>query len=129
MKQYQLDLIKTVKDLNYNIFDLNDPFYNDICSIFSFNDTVFSLSERKNLLDLSAEIFCMENCNFSNIDIYTLRSICICNINNTNLNEENNENITENVDYINKLKESISFSKSSNIKVIQCFKIILNLFI
>jgi len=124
MKQYQLDLIKTVKDLNYNIFDLNDPFYNDICSIFSYNDTVFSLSERKNLLDLSAEIFCMENCNFSNIDIYTLRSICICNINNTNLNEENNENITENVDYINKLKESISFSKSSNIKVIQCFKII-----
>ena len=124
MKQYQLDLIKTVKDLNYNIFDLNDPFYNDICSIFSYNDTVFSLSERKNLLDLSAEIFCMEYCNFSNIDIYTLRSICICNINNTNLNEENNENITENVDYINKLKESISFSKSSNIKVIQCFKII-----
>ena len=124
MKQYQLDLIKTVKDLNYNIFDLNDPFYNDICSIFSYNDTVFSLSERKNLLDLSAEIFCMEYCNFSNIDIYTLRSICICNINNTNLNEENNENITENDDYINKLKESISFSKSSNIKVIQCFKII-----
>ena len=124
MKQYQLDLINTVKDLKYNIFDLNDPFYNDICSIFSYNNTVFSLSERKNLLDLSSEIFCMENCNFSNIDIYTLRSICICNINNTDSNEENNENITENDNYINKLKESISFSKSSNIKVIQCFKII-----
>ena len=38
MKKYDLDLINKAKDLGYNIFDLSDPFYNDICSIFTYNN-------------------------------------------------------------------------------------------
>ena len=126
MKKYQLDLINAVKDLNYNIFDLNDPFYNDICSVFSYNNTIFSLSERKTLLDLSNENFCMENCNFSNIDTLTLRSICYCNKNNNNSDENSISNTTNKENYFNRLKESINFSKSSNIKIVKCFKAIFN---
>ena len=42
-----MDLIIKTKNLGYNIFDLNDPFYNDICSVFTFNNSDISLSERK----------------------------------------------------------------------------------
>ena len=89
MKKYHLDLINTVKNLGYNIFDLNDPFYTDICTVFSYNNSDISLSERRNLLNLSNEIYCMHNCNFTNIDINTMRSICQCNANYSELN--NNE--------------------------------------
>jgi len=33
-KTYELGLINKVQELGYNIFDLNDRFYHDICSIF-----------------------------------------------------------------------------------------------
>ena len=33
LKQYKMDVILKTRDLGYNIFDLNDSFYNDICSV------------------------------------------------------------------------------------------------
>ena len=54
-KSYIMDLILEARKLGYNIFNLNDSFYNDICSVFSYNNSDISLSERKNLLDLSDE--------------------------------------------------------------------------
>jgi hypothetical protein len=68
MKEYHLNLIKYTKEMGYDIFNLNDPFYNDICSTFTYNNSDISLSERKNLLDLSHENFCIENCIFTTID-------------------------------------------------------------
>ena len=71
----------------------------------------------------------MINCNFTNIDINTMRSICICNLNSnyTEINNNKNQNNTENVNNIyNILRKSLDFSKSSNIKVIKCLKIIFN---
>ena len=55
LKKYKMDLVLTTRNLGYNIFDSNDTFYTDICSIFIYNDSDFSLSERKTLLDLSDE--------------------------------------------------------------------------
>jgi len=78
MKEYHLNLIKYTKEKGYDIFDLKDSFYNDICSTFSYNNTDISLSERKKLLNLSNENFCIKNCTLSTIDINTLRSICYC---------------------------------------------------
>ena len=125
MKKYHLDLINTVKNLGYNIFDLNDPFYTDICTVFSYNNSDISLSERRNLLNLSNEIYCMHNCNFTNIDINTMRSICQCNANYSELNNNEKNNLTEKDEYIyDMFKSSLNFSKSSNIKVVKCFKII-----
>ncbi len=129
LKEYKMDLIKKTKDLGYNIFDLNDSFYNDICSVFTYNNSDISLSERKNLLDLSDEILCMENCNYSNFDINNLRTICICKIN-INNNEkdsvENKGNIknSENNDLVNLITKNIDFNKASNIKVVKCLSII-----
>ena len=35
LKKYKMDLIIKTKNLGYNIFDSNDSFYHDICSVFS----------------------------------------------------------------------------------------------
>ena len=74
LKKYKMDLVLKASSLGYNIFDINDPFYRDICSVFTFNDSDFSLSERKNLLDLTDENICFANYNFSSFDIKTIRT-------------------------------------------------------
>ena len=124
-----MDLIREARKLGYNIFDLNDPFYHDICSIFSYNNSDISLSERKNLLDLSDEELCMENCTHINFDIKTLKIICLCKIGDYNNNKteiENKINKTINNDILEQITKDIAFSKTSNIKVIKCFNIIFN---
>ena len=129
LKQYKMDVIKKTRDSGYNIFDLNDSFYNDICSVFSYNNTDFSLSERKNIIDLSDEVLCSNDCNYSNFDIKTLRTICLCKIgfteNNTYASEIKNDVIkNDDKDLVNLVKQNMDFSKSSNIKVVKCFSII-----
>lgn len=37
-KSYKMDLILEARKLGYNIFNSNDSFYNDICSVFSYNN-------------------------------------------------------------------------------------------
>ena len=130
--EYKFDLISKTKESGYNIFDSNDSFYIDICSVFSYNNSDVSLSERRGIIDLSNENLCMSECSASNIDIVTLRSICICKIhkNNTVYSEESTKitNITSSDDNLfNFLKKSIDISKSSNIKVVKCFKKIFSL--
>lgn len=100
IKKYKLDLINKAKELGYDIVNKDDPFYHDICSVFSYNNSDISLSERKTILDLSNENLCMKGCNYSNIDIKTMRSICQCkiNINSTNNYLINNDKESDLVD-------------------------------
>jgi len=108
-KKYELNLINKVQELGYNIFDLNDRFYHDICSIFIYNNSDISLGERKNLLDLNKQL-CMDSCNYLKIDNKTLRSICDCAINNTINSYYINKTKDYSKDNIDKIKESIKLS-------------------
>ena len=128
MKGYHSDLIEYSKGKGYNIFDSNDRFFHDICSVFIYNNSDISLSERKALIDLSNETFCIENCNFRSIDVYTMRSICDCNVKNNNesLIRDNNSNSNISDDLYSYLKTTIDFSKATNIRVIKCVSIIFN---
>ena len=131
LKKYKMDLVLKASSLGYNIFDLNDPFYHDICSVFTYNDSDFSLSERRNLLDLTDENLCLINCNFSSFDIKTIRTTCIClignNFNNSNfssiININNDENNKDN-SAINIFEQKFEFSKASNLEVVKCVSII-----
>ena len=38
---------------------------------------IFSLSERKNIIVLSDENLCLNDCNYSYYDIKTLRTVCL----------------------------------------------------
>ena len=131
IKSYKMDLILKAKNLGYNIFDLNDSFYHDICSVFTYNNSDISLSERKNLLDLSDENICIDNCNNTNFDIKTLKSICLCKIGYNNndtylIKDEIYNNNSENSNLFNSIKTNIDFSKASNIRVIKCVSVIFN---
>ena len=130
LKQYKMDLIKRTRDLGYNIFDLNDTFCRDICSIFIYNGSDFSLSERKTLLDLSDENLTMPGCNFTSFDIKTIRIIYLCKIgndvNNNNYLNGIKINVHDEDSILNQFKKQISFSKASNIEVVKCFLLIFN---
>ena len=125
-----MDLILRTKDLGYNIFDLNDSFYNDICSSFNYNNSDFSLSERKKLLDLSDVNLTMPRCNYTSIDIKTIRVIYLCkignDINNNNSVSEININDNDNDNDKDNILKNIVFSKASNIKIVKCFSILYN---
>ena len=57
----------------------------------------------------------MINCNFTNIDINTMRSICICNsnLNYTEINNNKNQNNTENVNNIyNRFSKIIKYKSN-----------------
>ena len=91
------------------------------------------MSERKNLLDLTGENLCMPGCNFSNFDIKTLRTICLCKIgkdfNNSIFYSEIKMKNTHNKDddkLINIIDKNLGFDKTSNIKVVKCFSTIFN---
>ena len=130
-----MDLLKKIDDLGYNFFDLNDSFYTDICSVFTYNNSDISLSERKMLLNLTDEYLCLRDCNFSKYDSKTNRSICYCKIDNSNNKSDSSADnrIVENEDFLTILKniKNVNFSQSSNIKVVKCVSIIFrkNLFI
>ena len=130
LKQYKMELILRTRDLGYNIFYLNDSFYNDICSSFNYNNSDFSLSERKKLLDFSDENLTIPGCNYTGFDIKTIRIIYLCKIGNdiNNTNFVSKVNIIDNDEdkNLNKYKKEIYFSKASNIKIFKCFSIIYN---
>ena len=130
LKQYKMDLISKTRDLGYNIFDLNKSFYNDICSIFIYNNTDFSLSERKTLLDLSDENLTVPGCNYTSFDIKTIRTIYLCRIgNDINGNNSLSEiiiNDNDDATFFVQLKKQKYFSKYSTLEIIKCFSIILN---
>ena len=126
LKKYKIDLISKTKNLGYNIFDLNNSFYNDICSIFTYNGSDITLSERKNIIDLSDEILCLNECNYLNYDIITMRSICLCKIghdNNITDKTDSNNNVinSDNNHFVDLIKTNTDISKTSNIIVVKCF--------
>ena len=97
---------------NIDLLNINDSFYNDICSKFTSNvNTDMTLNDRRNEYFIN---ICEYNCNLveiKNIGLAKLKAVCICNIkekyilNNELKNEENIEQI-----------------KTLNAEVIKCWK-------
>ena len=59
-------LYNELQDLGYDLFDINDPFYNDICTPYkSPNGTDVILSDRIKYFYNNEETTCLSNCKFS----------------------------------------------------------------
>jgi uncharacterized membrane protein len=127
LAQTQLSLISNVEGYGYNVFDINDDFYNDVCSLYTAeNGADMVLSSRKNrIYDSVKEInLCQEGCQFSKFDTNTSKAECNCNV-------QTNETETD----VSKL----SFGKSeffdnfystlfnSNFRVIKCANLMFSL--
>ena len=119
------DLEKLYESLNkekYNLFDINDPFYNDICTSYkTINGTDILLSDRRKYY-LIKEFAPQSNCKYSNYssDVQSLKFECTTDKDGIDL---------ENVNKFNGLKALSDLDKdlkNLHLKVFKCYKSIFN---
>ena len=85
------NLYEELKDIGYDLFDINGPFYQDICTPYkSNNGTDVSLTDRINYFYNNEETTCQYNCKFSNYLMETQYLKCDCDIKNSEININNN---------------------------------------
>ena len=117
-------LYQSMSNSGYNLFNLNDSFYNDICSTYTTQDgTDLTLLDRKNIIyDKNANIsICQEGCQLINYNSTLKKANCDCKI--------QTENIKTNIETITFNSKDIasSFFKTltnSNFLVLKCFKLV-----
>ena len=108
-----------LKELGYDMFNINDPFYQDICTTFkSQGETDIILSDRVNYIYNNDDIKCQNNCKLSKFSEETNYLNCTCSVN----EEINNMNQKFSA---KKIYESFAdVVKFSNYKVLKCFKLV-----
>ena len=117
-------LIQDLEKLGYNVFNLNDPFYQDFCTKYTTEDgTDMTLADRKKYIyeKIMNEVQCQQNCEFSSYNPDNRYLECSCKV-------EPNINT---VDYkkfsIKKLHQTFyDVLKYSNYKVIMCYNLVFN---
>ena len=117
---------KLYDDLNkqgYDIFNMQDKFYQDICTPYkSENGTDILLSDRINDIFYKNNNLtsCQENCDYSGYSSETKLLKCECNVNTEPIDYKNQKKFTP-----NKIYESFyDVLKYSNYKIIKCYKLI-----
>ena len=127
LHESHMSLISSLENAGYNIFNLNDSFYNDICSTYTAqNGADMTLSSRKTIIyDSIKDIYlCQDGCEFESFDTLTSKANCSCQVQET-------ETVTD--------VSQISFDKSeffdsfystlynSNFRVLKCMKLTFSL--
>ena len=114
------DLYNELNDLGYNLFDINDKFYTDICTPYkSPNGADILLSDRINYLFNNDETQCQAGCKFSTYSIETQHVKCECNIESSEINLRKGQNEGSKSLY----KSFYDVLKYSNYKVLKCYKL------
>ena len=109
------------------MFNINDPYYQDICTPFdSSNGTDILLSDRIIYIYHNDETQCQPNCNFSyySIESKFINCFCSCSTNEDITYDNNNNDDKFNA---KKLYESFyDILKYSNYEILKCIKLALN---
>ena len=118
------ELQSSLADQGINIFDLNDPFYTDLCYDFENPyDRDIPLSERISTIYPDVEL-CDEGCQMDGIDLDTMTASCNCQFNDiSNSNEVKDNALLNSV-----VGEVFDLISSSNILVITCYGYIFKYF-
>ena len=122
-EELNLDKALEAFSYGYDIYNANDIFYNDICTIFTNNDgSDVILENRKS--DYYVNIsFCEDNCEYIGFNLTTLRVKCSCEIK-TEVSEEKNT-----FSFQSLRSEFTSIISNSNIRVFTCYKNVFSNFI
>ena len=59
-----------LKNLTVNLFDFNDPFYNDKCFAYNYKNLSIPINTRRTLFYPNKTASCGDSCNFLNTDSY-----------------------------------------------------------
>ena len=112
---------KELSNEGYNIFDPNDPFYNDVCSPYiSENDTDIILLDRKKIFFNDNLTYCQSDCSFKGIDIETNKVKCECNV----IENQNYKISSVKFDKVELVESFYQFNNFTNFKVITCFDLV-----
>ena len=105
---------------NYDLFDKNGRFYNDICTPFSSNDkTDLILSDRRKIYYKESFNLCEKNCNYLSFNKETRRINCECPVK-TKISEE-----TEIIKFDkDNLTSFFSIKTYANFAVLKCYKLV-----
>ena len=119
------ELYEKMKESGYDMFDINDPFYQDICTPFDSDDgTDMLLSDRVNFIYNNDDTRCQSNCELSFYSLESQYLNCSCSAN-EDASDENMEKIEKFT--AKKLYESFyEVLKYSNYDIIKCANAIKN---
>ena len=121
LSQKLQNLHEELKDMGYNLFDINSPFYQDICTSYtSSNGTDVPLAERINYYYNNNETVCQSNCKFSDYLMNSQYLKCECDTTTSEINIKNAEKFNPKLIY----ESFYSVLKFSNYKVLICYKLV-----
>ena len=114
------NLFNELKDLGYDLFDINSPFYQDICTPYKSSDgTDVPLTDRINSYYNNEETSCQSNCKFSEYLMESQYLKCDCDIINTEINTQETNKFSAKSIY----QSFFNVLKYSNYKVLKCSKL------
>ena len=112
-----------MQEYGYDLFNINDSFYQDICTPYtSINNTDVLLSDRKNDF-YDNETTCQANCNYSSYNSESKYLKCESNIDSEDI--DTNEPEKFNIDFL--MQNFYNVLKYSNFRVLKCYKLVFNL--
>ena len=117
-------MYENMKALGYDMLNINDPFYQDICIPYTNeNNTDILLSDRKNYIYNNQDSQCQSNCQFSSYLHNSLYLNCTCDA----LNDNTDNKKADDKFSGKKLYESFfDVLKFSNYKILKCYNLVLN---
>ena len=123
----ELTLIESFNDYDYNIFDLEDDFYNDVCSKYTAqNGADMVLSSRKNLVydKLKDNYYCQKGCDFGKLETKTKKAECLCQVQNTQTITDISEISFDKKKFFDGFYNTLF---NSNFRVFKCIKLLFSI--
>ena len=117
-----ISLYNSLNESGYNFFDSNDPYYNDICSIYTTeNGTDIALFDRqKELIDFNNNVsMCQNGCTLDSYNATIQKSKCNCKVQN---NSTKLDSSIFNLDRKEIMTSFLVVIKYSNFMTLKCYK-------
>ena len=119
-------LYNSLNESGYNLFDLNDSFYTDICSTYtSINGTDVTLTDRKNIIynNYANVSLCQDDCKFLYYNSNNSKITCACNAQLSEIKTDTNT-----LKFSNHIYENFLITlKNSNFFLMKCVKLVFSL--
>ena len=107
-----IDKINSMKNLGFDIFNINDSFFWDVCQPYSNSENDLILEDRIKDLYLNYSL-CEKGCTYNKINLENMTVLCDCKV---------KGNFTNVISELN--LDKIKYETSSNFDIIKCYDII-----
>ena len=118
-----LDLIESLNNSGYNVFNSSDSFYNDICAPYTtLNGTDINMNDRQHIIEHTGGSLdlCQVGCHITYFNSSTHKVICDCDLKKTPIIENINE-----IQFSSNLMNNLLIQlKYSNYLVLRCYKLL-----